>query len=80
MDLKRFIPILILAACASPPEKPKPDDTASAQIAFEALDAEADVTEVEKDLTNDASSGTGEITMESMVDPTSAEMVEYRFS
>ena len=39
--LYRLIPIFILAACTSPPDKPKPDDTASAQIAFEVLDAEA---------------------------------------
>jgi hypothetical protein len=76
--LYRLIPIFILAACTSPPEKPKPDDTASAQIAFEALDAEVGVTEVERDLTNVASSVTGEITdIESIIDPTISEMVEY---
>ena len=85
MNLKKILTagqviLLILIGCSQPPPaqpEPSPAQTA-AEAAFDRLNEEVGVTEVEKDLADVSTKATGEISdMETVVDPDAAEMAEY---
>lgn len=72
--------LLILIGCSQPPPaqpEPSPAQTA-AEAAFDRLNEEVGVAEVERDLAGVTAEATGSITdMETVADPDAAEIVEY---
>jgi hypothetical protein len=80
----RFIPSLLFTlfafmSCTSPPESPSPQSPEqAADAAFERLDQNVGVSEVEKDLSGVVSDARGAITnMDIIAEPTAAERAKY---
>lgn len=78
MQIRYITLFVIFFACASVTDSPKPDDASSAREAFESLDEEVGVTQVEQDLSGVTKQATGTIRDLSVIsDPTISEKSEY---
>ena len=76
MQIKYITLLVIFFACTSVTDSPKPDNADSAREAFESLDEEVGVTQVEKDLSGLTKEATGSIRDLSVIsDPTTSEKV-----